>query len=216
MDRKKRALTAFSATLICLIPTAVLAGISVGVKNGDWVEYQVAYVGTPSEGHDVVWARMEIQNVQGATITAEFTAKYSDGKQDATTTTINLETGQLGDDFVIPAGLENGDTFFDENRGNITITRTEEKYVAGAERTVVYATTPQTTSYWDKTTGVIVECHASYPDFNMTSKADKTNMWQPQTLSLGSLAIYILPIAASLILVAAIALFVMRRRSKRK
>jgi len=43
-----------------LYSEAVLAQVSVGVKAGDWVEYKVSTTGAAEEGHDVVWARMEV------------------------------------------------------------------------------------------------------------------------------------------------------------
>jgi hypothetical protein len=44
--------------LVILGVGGVLSEVSVGVKKGDWIEYQLAYTGTPTEGHDVTWAKM--------------------------------------------------------------------------------------------------------------------------------------------------------------
>jgi hypothetical protein len=71
----------------------VSAEVSVGVKTGDWMEYQVAYTGTPAEGHDVTWARLEIKDVQGKSVSVEITVEYSNGTREAMTITLNLETG---------------------------------------------------------------------------------------------------------------------------
>ena len=43
----------------------VAADVSVGVEQGDWIEYNVAFTGSPPVEHDVVWARMEVMNVTG-------------------------------------------------------------------------------------------------------------------------------------------------------
>ena len=53
MDRKLVLILASFIVLIVLVPAAISAEISVGVKQGDWIEYQVSYTGTPAEGHDV-------------------------------------------------------------------------------------------------------------------------------------------------------------------
>ncbi|MCJ7560144.1 hypothetical protein MUO79_05950 [Candidatus Bathyarchaeota archaeon] len=210
MDRK---LFLIIASFIVLVGMGtVLAEISVGVKKGDRIEYQVTYTGTPAEGHDVTWARMEIVDVQGKSVSVEITAKYSNGTQEDLTATLNLETGQLGDDFIIPANLNSGDTFLDKNAGNITISGSEERTYAGATRTVVYATTSQTTYYWDKTTGVLVEGTSAFPNYTMNTKVDKTNMWQPQILGLDPTVFYAVVVGAAVVIAAVIALIAVRRK----
>jgi hypothetical protein len=191
----------------------VIAEIAVGVKKGDWIEYQVTYTGTPAEGHDVTWAKMEIKDLQGKSVSVEITARYSNGTTEKITVTLNLETGQLGDDFIIPANLNSGDTFFDKNVGNITISSVEERSYVGATRTVVNAATSETTYYWDKATGVLVEGISQFSDYTMKTTADKTNMWQPQILGLDPTVFYGFLIGVSAVIVIAIALFIVRRRS---
>jgi hypothetical protein len=210
MDRK---LFLIIASFIVLVGMGtVLAEISVGVKKGDRIEYQVTYTGTPAEGHDVTWARMEIVDVQGKSVSVEITAKYSNGTQEDLTATLNLETGQLGDDFIIPANLNSGDTFFDKNAGNITISGSEERTYAGATRTVVYAATPQTTYYWDKAIGVLVEGTSAFTNYTMNTKVDKTNMWQPQILGLDPTVFYAVVVGAAVVITAVIALIAVRRK----
>jgi len=182
MDRK---LGLIIALLIVLFGAgAVLAEILVGVKKGDWIEYQVTFTGVPEEKHDVTWAKMEIENVEGTQINLNVTVKFSDGTTEPQTVTLNLETGQLGDDFIIPANLNSGDTFFDKNVGNITISNVEERFYAGATRTVVHAAPSENTYYWDKATGVLVEGNSQFPEYTMNATVDKTNIWQPQLLGL--------------------------------
>jgi hypothetical protein len=195
-----------------VVPATISAEISVGVKKGDWIEYQVAYTGTPPESHAITWARMEIVDVQGKSINLNITTKYSNGTRLNETLTLNLETGQLGDDFIIPANLNSGGTFFDRNVGNITISGVEERTIAGARRTVVYAATSQTMFYWDKPTGILVEANSSLTGYTMITKTDKTNMWQPQILGLDSTTFYSLVIIAVVILAAIIAFLVIRRK----
>jgi hypothetical protein len=181
------------------------------VKQGDWIEYQVNVTGTPPPDHDTTWAKMEITDVQGTDINLNVTTKFSNGTLWNEAITLNLETGQLGDDFIIPANLGDGDTFFDKRVGNITIGGVEERTCTGANRTVVYASTAETTFYWDRSTGILVAANSSFTDYTMNSKVDKTNMWQAQTSELDSTVFYALAIAAVAILVV-IAFFVIRRK----
>jgi hypothetical protein len=212
MNRKLASAIALLIVLTVSAPATILAEISVGVKQGDWIEYQVTFTGTPDAGHDVTWARMEVVGVQGKTINLAIATKFSNGTLLNETVALNLETGQLGDDFIIPANLNSGDTFFDKWQGNITISGVEERTYAGATRTIVSATTQQTTYYWDKATGILVEGTSSFADFTMHTKVDKTNMWQPQIFGLDSPVFYALVIGVAVIIVAVIALFLMRRK----
>lgn len=199
--------------IVFLCMGGALAEIKVGVKKGDWIEYQATYTGTPPEGHDVTWARMEIKDLQGKDMSVEITAQYSSGTTEKIKVTLNLETGKLGDDFIIPANLKSGDTFFDKNVGNMTIRGVEERSYAGAARTVVHAAASETTYYWDQTTGVLVEGISEFSDYTMKTTADKTNMWQPQILGLDPTVFYGFLIGVAAVLAIAIALFIVRRRS---
>ena len=211
MNRKLGLTIAFFMILICV--GNVIAEISVGVKKGDWIEYQVTYTGTPTEGHDVTWARMEIKDVQGKNISVDITVDHSNGTREGMTITLNLETGQLGDDFVIPANLNSSDTFFDKNVGNITISSVEERTYAGATRAVAHATTPETTYYWDKATGILVEGNSRFPEYTMNTIVDKTNIWQPQLLGLDPTVFYALVIG-TIVLIAVVLAFLIARRKK--
>jgi hypothetical protein len=75
---------------------------------------------------------MEVVDVQIKDINLVITTKFSNGTLLNETLTLNLETGQLGDDFIIPANPNSGDTFFDKRQGNITISGVEERTGAGA------------------------------------------------------------------------------------
>ncbi len=201
------------ALLIVLIGGgAVLAEILVGVKKGDWIEYQAVFTGTPPAGHEVMWARTEVVNVQGKVISLNITSKFSDGTLVNETITLNLETGQLGDEFIIPSNLNKGDAFLDKYYGSITISSVEERTYAGATRTVVSAATARSTYYWDKATGVLVEGISEFPDYTIHSLAGKTNMWQPEIFGLELTVFYALLIIAATLIVAVIAFFAMRRK----
>jgi hypothetical protein len=212
MNRKLASLFALLIVLIVIVPVAVSAEILVGVKQGDWIEYQVNVTGTPPPDHNIIWARMEITDVQGGDINLNITTRFSNGTLLNEAITLNLETGQLGDDFIIPANLTVGDTFYDKTEGNIMISGAEERTYAGATRTVVYANTSQTKFYWDKSTGILVEATSSYTEYTMHTTADKTNMWQAQIFGLDSTFFYALIIVAMAIL--AVIVFLVIRRKK--
>jgi len=59
--------------VLFLSTEAIAGGVSIGVKVGDWIEYTVSTTGLPPEGHDVVWARMEILSIVDSEITVNTT-----------------------------------------------------------------------------------------------------------------------------------------------
>lgn len=205
-----------------LVPAVVSAEISVGVKAGDWIEYKITYTSElpPPEKYQT-WTTNEILSVQETSVTLNRTVKYSDGTQETErfTVDIGMESAYFGF-FIIPANLENGDTFYSGNEdiGHITISEVEERTYAGGRRTVVYATVSMdgapTTFYWDKTTGVALEITQSKPGYTVNVKADKTNMWQAQPfrLPIDPTGLYILIIVA----IAIVAFLVIRRRRNRR
>ena len=194
----------------------VSATVNVGVKKGDWVEYQVSATGVSPVGHDAKWARMDVTNVQGTAINLNVTTQYGNGTFMYENVTLNLEAGQLGDDFFVPANLQAGDVFFDAHEGNITINGVAQRTYAGVERTVISGSTPQTSFYWDQASGILVEAHSSYPDYNFTmaTVADKTNIWAPQVLGLEPAVFYSVIVAVIVIAVAVVAVVLVMRRKK--
>lgn len=213
MNKKLALSTVCLIFVICvLVAEALSAEISVGVKEGDWIEYQVAYTGTVPEEHDVTWGKIEIIDVQEKKINIKIAVIYSNGTQETVASTLDLGTGQLGDAFIIPANLNIGDTFLEKNEGNITIIGVEERTCVGARRSVVHATTSQTIFYWDQLTGVLVEAKSSFADYTMTTKAHKTNIWQAQMFGLDPIVFYALTIAV--IATAVITAFFILRKKK--
>lgn len=212
MDKKLVLAIALLIGLAVSVPVAVSAEGSIGVKAGDWIEYHVTFTGVPPEGHDVDWARMDVVSVQGKEVSLDIAAKLSNGTWLNETVQLNLETGQLGDAFIVPADLNSGDAFFDMRQGNITISEVEEGTYAGAKRTVIVGATEETTYYWDKATGVLVEGNSSYADFSMYTKVDKTNLWQAEAVGLDSTVVYAVGAAVAVVIVAVAAVFLLRRK----
>jgi hypothetical protein len=202
-----------------MLPYAALADFSVGVKQGDWAEYDVSFTGTPTMDHDAEWARMEIDGVDGVRINVTFISLLSDGSVINATERLNFETGELIDYFVIPAGLKEGDSFFSDTGGNVTtvtIDKVAARTYAGATRTIISGTTPETLWYWDQATGVLVEARSEYPNFTLTTVMNKTDLWHPQILGIDAPVFYAFGIAVGLvILVIAVLVIRQKRRNKR-
>lgn len=198
--------------IFLLIMSTAAAEMSVGVKKGDWIEYQAVFTGTPPAGHEVTWARTEVADVQGTVINLNVTTKFANGTLLSETITLNLATGQLGDEFIIPANLGVGDSFFDKYHGNVTISKIEERIYAGATRTVISATAAQSTYYWDKATGVLVEGISEFPEYTIHSVVEKTNMWQPQIFGVDPTIFYTFLILVAILIGTALAILAMHRK----
>jgi len=200
------------AVLVGMLFSAVVsADVVVGVKKGDWIEYSVTATGDVPEEHDVTWSKIEVIAVEEKSISVEITSRYSDEIEHSENHTLNLETRQIGDGFIIPANLNAGDVFSESNDRNITISEVKEKTYMGANRKVLYANASQTQFYWDRSTGVLVEATSSYPDFTIITKVEKTNMWQTQIFGIDPF-VFIVPIIA--VIVAVSAIFLMRKMKK--
>ena len=204
-----------SAILILSLLNLVSAQLTVGVKKGDWIEYQVTFTGTPSPDHSITSARMEVQNVQGMAIQVNIVSTYENGTKVSTNSTLNLQTGQLIDNFIIPANLNTGDQFYDSNVGNITISNTEQHTYAGATRTVVSASSLNNTYIWDQATGISVEGTSTGSDYTMHSLATSTNIWQAQSnvVTIDSAILYAI-IVIVMIIIAVIIIITMRQKHK--
>jgi hypothetical protein len=206
---------------LCMVCLAVLVGmhfsavasaeVVVGVKPGDWIEYNVTITGEVPEQHDVTWCKIEVTAVEGKKVYVNITSRYSDGREETVPSTLNLETGQIGDCFIIPANLNAG-AVFESPEGTIMISGVKEKTYAGATRSVVYGSNPQTVFHWDRSTGFLLEANSSDSDFTMSTKAEKTNMWQTQIFGLDQTVF----IALVLVIVAvlALAIFLIRKMKK--
>jgi hypothetical protein len=121
----------------------------------------------------------------------------------------------LIDDFIIPANLNVGDSFRDENYGNITINNSEVRTYAGAKRTVLSATISNNTYYWDQATGVSVEGSTQTTEYSIKSVVSATNMWQPTAIQDFDLASIIL-VTAILLIITIVFIVAIIRYLKRK
>ena len=182
------------------------ADILVGVKQGDWIEYNVSFTGNPPIEHDAVWARMEIISVDGKKVNASFVSRLANETVLEILEDLDLEKGRLIDMFIIPAYLDEGDVFYDQISGQIVIDRVETRNYAGADRTVVYAEAVDTQWYWDRATGVTVEARTSNSIYTLETVATGTDMWNSQIFGLdanifyGLLSLIAVGVGASIIL----------------
>ena len=211
---RKILFVAIALTLVLSLISAVFADPIVGVKKGDWIEYSVTYTGNPSQDHSLNWARIDVTGVEGTNIYVSITSRFPNGTSEVFNSTLNLTTGYLIDDFIIPANLKAGDSFLDYNQGNITISIAEQKTYAGTARTVVSASTSQNTYIWDQKTGVSVEGTSEQPDYTMHTIVEDTNMWYPQVAFNMTFLFMVAAAAVVVIMIASIVIAVFFRKKK--
>ncbi len=198
--------------LVLVIARTAFCDISVGVETGDWIEYSVTFSGSPPAGHEVTWARSEVTGVQEKVINLNITTEFSNGTLLHESITLNLEIGQLGDDFIIPANLNEGDTFADTYHGVMTISALNEKSFVGATRKVVSATAPGNQYFWDQATGILLEGISQFPEFSIHSIANRTNIWEPQILGLPATIFYLALVIIGIIILLVAIVLVLRRK----
>ncbi len=212
-----------TAALITLLIIGISASFtsatfSVGVKKGDWIEYQVSTSGELDSAHSISGAKMEIISVQGFVIQVTITSTYSNGTKVVTNSTLNLQTGELIDNFIIPAGLTTNDQFYDaQAKSNVTITETYQQLYAGALRTIVKADVNTTNGHnvyiWDQSTGISVEGISEGSDYTIHSLAIATNIWRSQNEGSVPISSYVaIAVAAVVTMILVLFLFLRRRR----
>jgi hypothetical protein len=190
-----------------------IAEISVGVKEGDWIEYNVSTTGNPVVEHDVTWARLEILEVQGNQVNVNVTTRSPNGTLSSLVMVLDLEKGQIGAWWIIPANLSVGDEFYDEFLGsNITIEGSEQLTIFGAPRTITNATTSERTKRWDKSTGIFILSIDNLPDYTINVEAFQTNMWGAQVLGLDVNIFYALVLVLVALIIVALVVVVARRK----
>ena len=171
---------------------------SVGVKEGDWIEYNVNITGTglPPPTHDVHWFRIQVLQVQDTAFSVNLTAHYSNGTIDSAIWKFNFTEGNVGGWTIIPANLSVGESFFDysihnHKPANITIQSQEQIILLGTTRTITIGNDTFRHKEWDKFTGVFVGSSDTYrnvinndgwyiEDLTVTVDAVATNMWSTE------------------------------------
>lgn len=201
------------AITVFVCVSVVQAQTLVGVKEGDWIEYEVNTTGTPPEGHNITFARMEILEVQGNEFRANVTSEAKNGAVSNLLRTFDLAEGNVQGWVVIPANLSAGDTFYDSYIGrDILIEGEEERTVAGATRVTTYANTPERYKRWDKKTGVFVETIDTLEDYTIHATAVATNIWAPQIFGVDATLVYTVVIIVAVAVVASIVIIIRRKK----
>ncbi len=202
--------------LVSTLAVQAQSQIIVGVKVGDWIEYNVSTTGTPISGHDITSARLEIIEVQGTAIKANVTSRADNGTVETITRSFNLAEGDIQAWVIIPANLGPGDSFYDaSSNGNITVQGENQETFAGAVRTITYVNFTDRQKQWDKATGVFVTTKDILSNYTVSAVANATNMWSPQILGLDQTVFYETVGVVVVVAVAfLVAIFVFFRRKK--
>ena len=170
--------------LVIASPLHAYGGPSVGVKEGDWMEYNVNITGTAPPIHQgVVDMRIQILQVEGTAFPANFTLRFANGTISSSIWTFNFTEGNVGGWIIIPSSLGPGDTFFDnfsKTDTQIAIQSQEQQTVLGASRTVTYANDSFRYKEWDKATGVFISSSEIFRNWSAHVNLIPTNLWSPQ------------------------------------
>jgi hypothetical protein len=213
---RKLVLLAIVITLLIVtisLFSEAFADITVGAKKGDWITYKVTETGNPTPDYEITWARIDVTAVQGEKITINVQTGFANGTiYPEPQIPLNLATGAIGDGFFVPVNLNVGDKFYSEYQGNITITSIWQREVGGALRTVISATSNQTTYNWDRQTGILVGATTSFPAFTLSTQTSGTSLWQPQILGLDSTLFYEIIVIIIVSLVAVFAILIWQKR----
>lgn len=191
---------------------------SVGVKQGDWIEYSISMKGPPLDSsRNLTWYRIDILEVSGGWIEVNKTALSVDGIFSSSIWDFNLTEGHVLGWVIIPANLGVGDAFFDAAKSaNVTIEGEEQKTLFGSSRTVTHASDPgRVYKEWDKATGIYVNAVEHTTDYTVITGVIATNMWSTQILgqNQGELYRLVVVIIAVALVTLFFSLFIVRRKS---
>lgn len=201
---KRTILLTFSLTLAMVMP---VTAEDVGVKVGDWAKYSnfsyiwnmPEFVPEPSEFaglNEVDWSKLEVQNIDGTTVTVKTSTHYKNGTEDIETISGDVKTGSGELSFlIIEANLNPGAKIpweFWPGVG-LYINGTVSRTYAGVSRSVNYVDITVTEwdattilkLYWDKATGILCEMLMSMSmtymgtsySMSVSFKMTETNMW---------------------------------------
>lgn len=192
---------------------------TLGVKEGDWIQYSVNITGNPPAVHrNVTWMRLEVLQVKGAAFPANVTVGYANGTVESKIWRFNFTGGNTEGWIIIPSNLSTGDTFFDNYSKadkNIAIQSQEQKTVLGATRTVTFANDSYREKQWDKATGVFVGSSETFANWSSHVTAVDTNIWSPQILGLDQDMLYLAVGVAAVLVALTVSFLVLLARKKK-
>ncbi len=225
----EKAVIALIAALLIpsLFPYHTSAEASIGVKTGDWAEYEAYYVnGRADDTPEITGYRIEVKTVQGKNVSLTITTKLGSKTSYDQTTSSSIDAGMFNLPFLAPANLNKDDVFnATVSVRPVKVIDVVEREYAGVKRTVL-STDPsfwrmnifvkgglgKPALYWDRATGVLAEVDFLVNQFGMhhVIKLSKTNMWENGPDLVRYLEI------ASLIAFAALTMLVIVRWSRKK
>jgi hypothetical protein len=208
---RKLVILFFLALFLSSVVISGFAQVNVGLREGDWVEYTITYIGNPPDTYPET-ARIEVEAIQGTLMTVETERTLLNGTQTSETETFDLEDG-APNLIVIPANLGQGDEINHKEFGTVTLQGVEDYSLEGTTRQLVYAVFMQTRYGWDRTTGILVEANQERGTFTWNWTAAESNIVQTSTqvLDIYAMLPYLVAIA-TIIILAVIVLFVIRKR----
>ena len=205
----KRSLLFLISILISFLIVPVCAQVNVGLSEGDWMEYDVSYTGSPPDYYPES-SRFEVQSIQGTTFTVSIKNDLLNGTQSTKDYTFNLENG-APDLIIVPSNLDVGDEVIHEDVGSFLVEGISEYDYEGVTRELVYANVAQVDFSWDRATGVLIEAEQSQDTWTQTFLAVDTNIVQSQFLGLNSMLIYGIVIGVAIILVVVIVIILKKK-----
>ena len=206
MNRTPKRIILLTFSLVFVMVISVDAD-GLGVNTGDWAKYgNFSYIwnmpdSVPespefTELNEVVWSKLEVQDIDGTSITVKSTTHYENGTEEIETITSDAETGSGDLNFlIIEANLNPGANIPWEFWPGVElyINGTVSRTYAGASRSVNYIDVTMTESgatttmklYWDRTTGILCEMLMSTSmtymgtsySMSVSFKMTETNMW---------------------------------------
>ena len=204
---------------ITVLPVVANASPQVGVKKGDWIEYNITLTGPPLDSaRNLTWFRNEILDVQGNSFKTNMTSRSINGTVLSSFWDFNLNDGQVCGWVIIPSNLSIGEQFFDVAKGaNITIEGQNQKIVAGTSRTITHAVDPgKLYKEWDKATGVYVNSIEHTKNYVVITNATATNLWSPQIDVSHQADSYLILTVILLVVIAAILIFMFVKSERTK
>ena len=197
-----------------LFSNVAFAAYSVGVKNGDWIRYDISI---SSAGQTATGSiKISIQQVQGVQITGtyEITVQgYSIMQPTQFSLDISTGSGSYASGFIIPANLTAGQSIPGEAADVQSIVDWN-----GRRAIITNATMPfagfNGQIYWDQETGVLLEAKGSVTGTTSATYSltvAETSLWSGGLLGGGALT-WIIVIIVVVVVVIAVAALVLRRR----
>jgi hypothetical protein len=213
--RTKRILNGI--VLISLFGWAIFSNVafatySVGVKNGDWIRYDISI---SSAGQTATGSiKIIIQQVQGVQITGTYEVTvqgYSVMQPTQFSLDISIGSGSYATGFIIPANLTAGQLIPGETAYVQSIVDWN-----GRRAILTNATSPfggfNGQIYWDQQTGVLLEAKGSAVGATYGLTAAETSLWSGGLLGAGALT-WIIVIIVVVVAIAVAALVLRRRRT---